>query len=453
MLAEDVNPWALFDQVDRVYVVTSQLGFEALMAGLQVSCFGLPFYAGWGLTDDRQSCPRRGLDRSLEQVFTAAYLRYCRYANPYTRQRCELEETIALIADQKRQMARLQGAWLGFGFSGIKRRYVEQFLGAGAQVRFASDPAVALTQLRRDERVLCWSSRVEPAVASRCASDDVPLWRMEDGFIRSVGLGVDLIRPMSLVIDSQGIYYDATASSDLEQLLATHLFPADLLERAMKVRQRLVELNLSKYNVGQTERLTLPNNRQVILVPGQVETDASIAKGSPVIQTNMALLQAVRADNPDAYIIYKPHPDVLSGGRVGELPQGQAAPYDLLVTDIGMPVLLGQVDEVHTMSSLTGFEALLRQLKVVTYGMPFYAGWGLTTDKLSCERRTRKLTLDQLVAATLILYPVYVEPDGGQLCNVETVIELIDQRRDRVQGPSLKTRLYRIYRGLFEGRV
>lgn len=105
------------------------------------------------------------------------------------------------------------------------------------------------------------------------------------------------------------------------------------------------------------------------------------------------------------------------------------------------------------MSSLTGFEALLRELKVVTYGMPFYAGWGLTTDKLSCERRTRKLTLDQLVAATLILYPVYVEPDGGQLCNVETVIELIDQRRDRVQGPSLKTRLYRIYRGLFEGRV
>ncbi|MFT5721935.1 MAG: capsular polysaccharide export protein, partial [Motiliproteus sp.] len=257
----------------------------------------------------------------------------------------------------------------------------------------------------------------------------------------------------SLVLDSCGIYYDSTKPSDLEQLLSTHSFPEDLLKRAARVRQRLIELNLSKYNVGNTRLLDLPKNRAIILVPGQVETDASISMGSPVIRTNLALLQAVRHANSDAYIIYKPHPDVLSGARIGELPHSLPALYDLLVTEIGMPALLRQVDEVHTLSSLTGFEALLRSLRVVTYGMPFYAGWGLTSDKLTCERRTRTLSLDQLVAATLVLYPTYVEPDSGQICNVETIIELIAQRRSRIQGPSLRTRLYRLYRNLFEGRV
>ncbi|MEH6472463.1 MAG: capsular polysaccharide biosynthesis protein [Halopseudomonas sp.] len=453
VLAEDSNPWALFDQVDKVYVVTSQLGFEALMAGLEVHCFGLPFYAGWGLTHDSQSCPRRNQPRSLEQVFAAAYLKYCRYANPYTLQRCELEDTIALIADQKRQQQRLQGRWIGFGLSRWKRQFVADFLGQNAQVRFQPTAEASLNLRQADENLLGWSSRIEPTLATRYETEHLPLWHMEDGFVRSVGLGVDLTRPMSLVIDSQGIYYDASQPSDLEQLLSTHPFDANLLERASKVRQRLIELNLSKYNVGTTEQLDLPQEKKIILVPGQVETDASIAKGSPVIKTNLALLQAVRSDNPDAYIIYKPHPDVESGGRIGELPQDQTALYDLLLTEISMPALLDQVDEVHTMSSLTGFEALLRQLKVVTYGMPFYAGWGLTTDKLTCDRRIRKLTLEQLVAATLILYPVYADPTTRQVCNIETTIDLIAQHRAQARGTPIKTKLYRLYRKVFEGRI
>jgi capsular polysaccharide export protein len=38
----------------------------------------------------------------------------------------------------------------------------------------------------------------------------IPLWRMEDGFIRSSGLGSDLLAPLSLVLDKTGIYYDAS---------------------------------------------------------------------------------------------------------------------------------------------------------------------------------------------------------------------------------------------------
>jgi len=326
---------------------------------------------------------------------------------------------------------------------------VIDFLGSTVSPTFISEKR--LPQLTAKDQLVVWASRLTPLLLARCKDSGARLWRMEDGFVRSVGLGADLVRPMSLIIDSQGVYYDATGPSDLETLLATHPFPTALLERAQKIRQRLVELGVSKYNVGGRKCLSLPQDRRLILVPGQVESDASIASGSPAIKTNNELLARVRSRHPDAFIIYKPHPDVVSGGRIGDLPAHSAHLYDLLVTDIGMPELLQQVQEVHSLCSLTGFEALLRGLRVHTYGLPFYAGWGLTEDLLSCERRTRRLDLDQLVAATLILYPTYVEPDSGLICDVETVIELIAQRRDPVGGPSLKTKLYRGYRRIFEG--
>jgi capsular polysaccharide export protein len=77
---------------------------------------------------------------------------------------------------------------------------------------------------------------------------------------------------------------------------------------------------------------------------------------------------------------------------------------------------------VHTISSLAGFEALLRGKAVTTYGAPFYAGWGLTTDRLRIPRRCRTASLDELVAAALIVYPLYLDPVTGKPCRVETVI-------------------------------
>ncbi|WP_020682482.1 capsular polysaccharide biosynthesis protein [Marinobacterium rhizophilum] len=447
LIGEDLSPWALLDAVDKVYVVTSQLGFDALMAGKEVYCFGMPFYAGWGLTRDRQKCERRGVQRSLEQVFAAAYLRYCRYINPYTGERCELEDTIALIADQKRVRECLRGDWLGVGFSRWKRSFVPAFLGSAATLRFGHRHPELLQRVGSKTAVLSWASALAPEFVSACSIAGVALWRMEDGFVRSVGLGADLVRPLSLVLDSRGIYYDATAPSDLEVLLQETDFTPDMLERASLLREKLVSLRVSKYNVGTSAPLDLPRDRRLILVPGQVETDASIAKGSPVIKTNHGLLEAVRETNPDAFIIYKPHPDVVGGGRYGDI--NAARLCDLEIRDVAITDLLDRVDEVHTLSSLSGFEALLRGVKVVTYGMPFYAGWGLTEDRLQCSRRTRRLSLEQLVAGTLILYPVYVDPKMGDQINAETAIALLAIQRSTTKPDSFKTRAYRLVRNRF----
>ncbi|MCE3025983.1 capsular polysaccharide biosynthesis protein [Salinicola sp. DM10] len=456
LMGEDINPWALMDAVEAVYVVTSQLGFEALMAGKPVHCFGVPFYAGWGLTLDAQACPRRQRQRSLEELFAAAYLRYCRYANPYTATPSTLEETLDLLADQKRQRDRLAGRWLALGFSNWKRGFVRDFLGPAATVQFSHEKTPLATQLATCDSLVVWGQKLTPEIKTLCQTHGVRLWRMEDGFVRSVGLGVDLTRPLSLAFDARGLYYDANHTSDLEQLLEHTPFDAALLARAARLRRRLIDLKLSKYNVAGRNLPALPREaigtRPIVLVPGQVETDASIAQGSPEIKTNQQLLAAVRERRPDAFIIYKPHPDVTSGARVGLIDRQAQDLFDLELVDCDIIDLIDLADEIHTMCSLTGFEGLMRGVAVHTYGLPFYAGWGLTHDRLHSPRRTRRLSLDELIAGALLLYPTYVDPQSGDYCNADTAIELMRQQRSARRGLSLRTRAYRLYRNLFSKR-
>ncbi|MDN3526586.1 capsular polysaccharide biosynthesis protein [Halomonas sabkhae] len=451
LIGEVLNPWSLLDAVECVHVVSSQLGFEALMAGKRVVCHGVPFYAGWGLTDDRKPCARRNLPRSLEQVFAAAYLRYARYANPYTGLATDFEEALELIGDQTRQQQRLAGDWAVYGLSSWKRGFVGDFLGALSRVRH-----IAHDQPPQDaedhERILCWASRLDADAEQRCQHAGHTLWRMEDGFLRSIGLGVDLARPLSLVVDALGIHYDAHRESELERLLNEAEFSPALLERAAGLRQRLVALRLSKYNLPGRRPCQRPQGDRVLLVTGQVETDASIANGTFDIRTNGDLLAAVREANPDARILYKPHPDVLTGARIGALDPEHERLHDEQVSDVDIVDLLDMVDEVHTMGSLAGFEGLLRGKHVVTYGMPFYAGWGLTEDRHHCPRRRRTLELDALVAATLILYPLYVDPGSRRLCNAETVVTLLEQQRAQHHRPAWWTHLYRWYRNTFIGK-
>jgi capsular polysaccharide export protein len=295
------------------------------------------------------------------------------------------------------------------------------------------------------------------------AQQNIPLWRMEDGFLRSVGLGSDLIAPVSLVLDRQGIYFDPAQPSELENILQHQVFLPQELALARRLRENIVSLGLSKYNVGQSQRLShgASVNQRVILVPGQVEDDASIERGCADIRSNAGLLRAVRAQAPDAWIIYKPHPDVLSGNRDGVRGTDQNAGYDQLVTDIGIVQCLEAADEVHTMTSLVGFEGLLRGKRVVTYGLPFYAGWGLTTDRHTLERRTRKLALDELVAGSLIRYPRYLDLATGRFTTAETALADLAGRRSTTTHNNkiflplyhrLARRLMNLLNGIFYAR-
>jgi len=252
----------------------------------------------------------------------------------------------------------------------------------------------------------------------------VPVLRVEDGFVRSVGLGSDFIPAASLVLDRRGMHFDPSVRSDLERILRETEFDAALIERAHDLIGQLTARGITKYNVGVAEfAVEWPAGRRRILVPGQVEDDLSVRLGGNGIARNADLLARVRAANPGAFILYKPHPDVEAGHRIGKIPDEFALRVaDLVVRNVSTAVLLGEIDELHTLTSLAGFEALLRGKRVVIYGRPFYAGWGLTIDIAGIDRG-RRLAIEELVAGALILYPRYLDPLTRLPCGPELVIE------------------------------
>ncbi|KWA05171.1 capsule biosynthesis protein [Burkholderia territorii] len=470
LLPADVSPPSLLKRVGKVYAVSSQMGFEAMLCGRPVVTFGLPWYAGWGLTDDRHEDAVRVADRrgsaTLHQLFDAAYLRYCRYVDPETGSRGTIFDVIDHLARQRRLSEVTRGELVCVGLSLWKRSVVAPFLRqGGARVRYVANPE-ALRRLPRNSSrsVVLWGAR-HPEVEAVARDLNLPVLRMEDGFIRSVGLGSNLIAPLSLVIDDLGIYFDPRTPSRLEAILERGGFDDAELAEARTVRAALVDARIGKYNVG-SGGVALPSPRpaKVILVPGQVEDDASIRTGSPWISTNLGLLSSVRAAHPDAFIVFKPHPDVVSGNRAGAVPLSDARRLaDAVAPESDVIACVEQADEVHTMTSLTGFEALLRGKRVVCYGAPFYAGWGLTHDIFAnvssntermpgvgggtdihpvWSRRTRRLTLDELVAGTLLRYPRYVHPVSRAVIDARLAIALLNaQRESSGQGKLTRNRL------------
>ena len=444
VLGKDLHPTTFLEQAEAIYTVTSQMGFEGLLWGKPVRTFGMPFYAGWGLTGDELPAPDRRQSVSLENLVHAALIDYPRYIDPETGQRCEVETVLAHLALQRRMRGRFPATVHAVGFSRWKKPIVRDYF-FGSTVKFhrkAQSLPSGVTVAVWGRKDICPS----PPSPLPQGARGVNIVRLEDGFLRSVGLGADLVRPLSWVMDTRGIYYDATAPSDLEGLLQRRDFDAELLGRAERLRERIVTSGLTKYNVGAGGWQRPTSAARVILVPGQVESDASIRYAAPGIATNMGLLAAVRQANPDAYVLYKPHPDVLAGLRASGVGEAAArAQCDEIIEHVPMANLLDVVDEIHVMTSLAGFEALLRGIKVVTYGQPFYAGWGLTHDLSPPLRRTRILTLAELVAGVLIEYPVYLSRVTGRFTTPERALdELMKWREEGASRLPLWRRVWRL---------
>lgn len=433
-LTENFSPLSTLEQVDKVYVVTSQLGFDALLLGKEVHVYGMPFYAGWGLTKDSIQCERRTRLASIEEIFAAAYIRLCRYLNPVKGKLIEIEEYIELLDVQHQMMLKNAGKHVAVGFKYWKKPHLRAFLsGRESSLQFVKDFQQGIEKAKEEGADLnIWSSKVDSS--NNPERHGIRLTRVEDGFIRSAGLGSDFNLPYSLVLDHGGIYYDPNSDSDLFRILSTIQDRKDihvLRSRVERLRKFIVEKSLTKYNIeGQELDLKFPVDRKTILVVGQVEDDASIRLGCKgcKTRTNTDLLKRVRHENPDAFILFKTHPDVLSGNRKGKISEEVLKEYsDISADHYPMGKLLVLIDELHTLTSLSGFEAILRNKKVVVYGKPFYAGWGLTTDKEFIEGRGKNLTSSDLIAGTLLLYPRYWDWQTMMFCRPEDICERLSK--------------------------
>jgi capsular polysaccharide export protein len=354
------------------------------------------------------------------------------YLNPFTGAAAGIEEIAEILLDWRRVLARNRAIGVCAGVSLWKRRHVKELLHTGERspVFRRSTSAVIAKATSRRTGIAAWVTRMPAMLESNATSRDIPLIRMEDGFIRSLGLGSALTAPASIVADRKGIYFDPTKPSDLEVLLSDTVFSAAIKQRAARLIDLLAAKGVSKYGVGgDAPLIEAKAGQRIILVPGQVADDLSLQLGaSGPVRTNLELLRQVRQRNPNAFIVYRPHPDVEAGYRKGEI----LNPVDRGLADQLMPggsiaALINLVDEVHTITSLAGFEALLRGRKVATDGQPFYAGWGLTTDNVPLNRRQRRLQIEELVAGTLILYPNYIDPVSRLLCGPEMLIARLAQ--------------------------
>lgn len=374
LLTAPVSPHHLLDGAIAVYTVSSQLGFEAILSGHRPKVFGQPFYAGWGLTEDRAIVARRGRKLTRAQLFAGAMILAPTWYDPCRDRLCSFEEALDQLEAEVRAYHEDRNGHVATGMRLWKRGRLQAVFGQQKKIIFADPPPKAAEIARkRGANLLIWAGK-EP--------DDFqaegPVLRVEDGFLRSRGLGAELVPPLSLVTDPLGIYYDPRRESLLERLILRPL-PHAAARRAEALREKLLRAGLTKYNLGGSA-LDLPAGHR-ILVPGQVEDDASVLCGGGEVQSNLGLLQSARLHHPNATIIYKPHPDVEAGLRPGAISEAALTGLADVVAQRADPVaLIHACDEVWTMTSLLGFEALLRGKAVTCLGAPFYAGWGLTTD-------------------------------------------------------------------------
>ncbi|MCL4127075.1 UNVERIFIED_CONTAM: hypothetical protein GTU68_046524 [Idotea baltica] len=438
--SDAISPHTLLGGAIAVYTVSSQFGFEAIVAGHKPVVFGQPFYSGWGLSDDRMPLDHRQRILTAEQLFAAAMILYPKWYDPYRDKLCELEDVICALDAMARAWRDDHAGWVASGMRLWKRAPLQKVFGAQCRMVFEDNPDKAdALAAKTGRRCMVWASKAEGHEAA-C--------RVEDGFLRSRGLGADLIAPLSLVLDDLGIYYDPTRPSRLEALIeASPNLTGNAVTRAEALVAKIANAGLSKYNLdGAGLPANLPKGRR-ILVPGQVEDDASIKLGTRNVRTNRDLLAATREANPTAVILYKPHPDVEAGLRDGVVEDAQAF-ADVVLSGTSAIAALGGVDMVWTMTSTIGFEALLRGREVTCLGQPFYAGWGLTDDRgPPLARRTARPTLAQFAHAVLIDYPRYFDSVSGLPCPAEIVIERLET--GALPRPSKANRLLAKLQGLF----
>ncbi|MFC0809127.1 hypothetical protein ACFHWW_27415 [Ensifer sp. P24N7] len=296
--------------------------------------------------------------------------------------------------------------------------------------------------LSRD--LMIWGfNDASPAVTRLARRLGYNVYRMEDGFVRSVELGANHSTPYSLVVDNKGLYFNPRQPSELEDILNSdqRLRDPEFLAKAQKHLDFILETNLTKYNglPGAAEEFLSIRRRDVVLVIGQVPGDASIVYGNPDGWTSESLVALARSENPGCDIIYRPHPDVYNKPEKYKERRRKIAKMATIVPpSVGLLDLLKSVKSVYTISSLVGMEAVMRGIRVTTVGLPFYAGWGATDDRCSqrrgghvFRRRRVELTSLQIFAGTYLLYAKYLASDDGDEGLRAACMKIIGERQLR----------------------
>jgi len=293
--------------------------------------------------------------------------------------------------------------------------------------------------------ILIWGSSLvypQAEIVSHAVTHDKPVVLAEDGFLRSADtwcnqeIDKKYTNGISFTFSTDAHYFDATRSTLMERLIndKSLVFSPEELARARKCIDFITENFLTKYN---HQPIYFPEigtpGRKKVLVIDQSYGDFSISKGLADDKTFECMLEAAINENPDADIIIKTHPDTMTSGT--SRAKGYYSSYQAhdnvykITTPINPIALLKTCDKVYVCTTQFGFEALMCGKEVHVFGMPFYAGWGLTKDRISCPRRTNSRTLEEVFYIAYILYSHYVNPKTNQRCEIEEAMDYLLELR------------------------
>lgn len=262
---------------------------------------------------------------------------------------------------------------------------------------------------------------------------------IEDGFIRSVGIGLSKEPALSITLcGSNTAYYDSYNASSFEEVLnSDRVFTDEELMKAKNTIGLITENHISKYNdspylpvsIGRTDA------RKVLVVDQRYGDQSVVCAKANENDFQIMLVDAIR-DNPDADILIKRHPDAVKGDKGSYFSDANVDftrdinNVHLIDYDIHPHQLLEMVDKVYVCSSGLGFEALMYGKEVICYGVPFYSNWGVTVDKKNEERRIKNRTINEIFYVSYIECSRYYSPELEAVCDIDECIEYIIKNRN-----------------------
>jgi hypothetical protein len=264
---------------------------------------------------------------------------------------------------------------------------------------------------------------------------------VEDGFIRSIGIGLSGEAGLSIIMDDTTAYYDAmSAPSRLERQINSNIEITDAQRtNALALIDKIVSLKVSKYNHAPQVILAdcfpqLKNRQHRILLIDQRYHDQSVESGLANDQSFDQMVLDALHDYPESQILIKKHPDSIFGAKKSYLNFDRLQKLNAMhriipiMFDINPYSLFAQVDDIFVATSGMGFEALMAGHQVHCYGVPFYAGWGLTQDKQTLTRRHRSRRLEDIFHFAYIENSRYFHPELGQRVSLDTLIDYIIEK-------------------------
>lgn len=386
----------LLKKFDAIYTKTSQLGFESLLLGKPTYVYGIPYYSQYGLTNDLNKEAKLIKNLTKEELFYFAYIEYSFYYSHLDKRTTDIDKSLDSIIFYKNHLNKIDKDLILLDFKDKDKSFIRGLTQSYRALKRAFIKSKDFLGTSTD-LLVSYENKTNLSRNSITVSK---------GVLEDIEVSKEEKENYSMIFDELGIYYDPEKKSGFEKILLNKKGLSSYEDkRIINLVEKIKENQISIKSKLKASKLALKKQayKKYILIPGQIEEDISIKAGG--LGMNMSkLIENVRSKNIDSFIIYKPHEDVLSGKEKGI---SEHSDCDYIAYTESIESLMDIADEVHVLTSIVGFDALLNGKATYVYGHPFYCGWGLTKDLSNAPMRRTAKTLNELAYSFYIDYATY----------------------------------------------